>query len=51
MLDMIEDGFYDDFDPFDYFEIYKKYSSLGAQEILESLADLSVGNVDVKDPK
>lgn len=48
LLDKIEKGFYDDFDPYDMLEIKTKYPGLGPQEVLESLLDLSVGDYDVR---
>lgn len=48
LLDKIEKGFYDDFDPYDMLEIKTKFPGLGPQEVLESLLDLSVGDYDVR---
>jgi hypothetical protein len=47
LLDLIEDGFYDDYDPYDCFEVQRSFSNLGPQECLDSLLDLGGGDFDV----
>lgn len=49
LLDLIEEGFYDDYDPYDCLEISQLYPHLGPQECLDSLVDLGAGDFDVVD--
>ena len=47
LLDLIEDGFYDDYDPYDNLEVQRTFPQLGSQECLDSLLDLGGGDFDV----
>lgn len=48
LLDVIEKGFYFDYDSYDGFEVKKLYPQFGAQEVTERLVDLGIGNFDVE---
>ena len=50
LLDLIEDGFYDDYDPYDNLKIQKEFGILGYQECLDSLVDLGAGDFELVAP-
>lgn len=50
LLDLIEDGFYDDYEPYDNLQIQLSFPVLGGQECLDSLVDLGAGDFDVSVP-
>jgi hypothetical protein len=47
LLDLIEEGFYDDYDPYDNLEVQRNFPQLGSQECLDALLDLGGGDFDV----
>ena len=47
LLDIIENGFYDDFDPYDVYEVFTKYKHYGQRECLDCLLDHAGGDFDV----
>lgn len=47
LLDLIENGFYDDYDPYDCFQVQNSFGFLGPQECLDSLLDMAAGDFDV----
>lgn len=48
LLDLIEEGFYDDYDPYDNLEVQRNFPQLGSQECLDALLDLGGGDFDVE---
>lgn len=51
LLNMIEDGFYNDFDPKDYQIVKSTYKTLGDRECLESLSDYAGADFNVMEVK
>lgn len=47
LLDIIENGFYDDFDPYDIHEVFTNQKQLGQRECLDLLLDHAGGDFDV----
>eukprot|EP00347_Sterkiella_histriomuscorum_P019733 403340498 len=48
LLNEIYLGFYNDFDVYDSFQVRDQYPQLGAQEVMERLVDLGMGDFDVE---